>query len=134
PASLTKMVTALVVAANANLDDVVSVEVSGSAMAARGSSVMGIEPGMQVSVRDLLYGLMLPSGNDAALALAAYVGGGDVGRFVEAMNQTVAGLRLENTHFTNPHGLDDPGLYSSAYDLALIGAELGRNPVLAEIS
>ncbi|HWO73324.1 MAG TPA: serine hydrolase [Dehalococcoidia bacterium] len=134
PASLTKMVTAMVVRGRANVDETVGVKVSGSALAARGSSVMGLEPGMAVSVLDLLYGLLLPSGNDAALALADYVAGGDVAAFVGEMNNLVAQLGLTNTHFANPHGLDNPEAYSSAYDMAQIGRAYLQDSLLAEIA
>jgi len=134
PASLTKMVTAMVVRGRANVDETVAVTVSGSALAARGSSVMGLEPGMEVSVLDLLHGLLLPSGNDAALALAEYVAGGDVAAFVAEMNDLVARLGLTDTHFVNPHGLDNPEAFSSAYDMAQIGRAFLRDGLLAQIA
>jgi serine-type D-Ala-D-Ala carboxypeptidase (penicillin-binding protein 5/6) len=134
PASLTKIVTALVVRQRAGMDDMVGVNVSGSRMAAAGSSVMGIEPGMWFSVRDLLHGVMLPSGNDAALALAEHVGGGNVAAFVDMMNQTAQDLGLQNTHFTNPHGLDNSDLYSTAYDIAIAGRAYLQDPALADIA
>jgi serine-type D-Ala-D-Ala carboxypeptidase (penicillin-binding protein 5/6) len=134
PASLTKIVTALVVQQRAGMDDMVGVNVSGSRMAAAGSSVMGIEPGMWFSVRDLLHGVMLPSGNDAALALAEHVGGGSVAAFVDMMNQTAQDLGLQNTHFTNPHGLDNSDLYSTAYDIAIAGRAYLQDPALADIA
>jgi D-alanyl-D-alanine carboxypeptidase len=134
PASLTKIVTALVVEKRAKLTDMVDVNVSGRQMAARGSSVMGVEPGMRLSVEDLLHGLFLPSGNDAALALAGYMGGGSVNNFVDLMNEEAQRLRMLDTHFTNPHGLDSRGLYSSAYDMALAGRALLDDPYLARLS
>jgi serine-type D-Ala-D-Ala carboxypeptidase (penicillin-binding protein 5/6) len=118
----------------AAMEDTVNVNVSGSRMAAAGSSVMGIEPGMRFSVRDLLYGVMLPSGNDAALALAEHVGGGNVAAFVDMMNQTVQDLGLQNTHFTNPHGLDNNDLYSTAYDIAMAGRAYLQDAELAQIA
>ncbi len=93
---------------------------------------MGLAPGQRLTVRDLLYGLLLPSGNDAALQLAEHVSG-SVPAFVELMNQKAAQLGLEDSHFTNPHGLHDPAHYTSAYDIAMLGAELLKNPDLAEI-
>jgi D-alanyl-D-alanine carboxypeptidase (penicillin-binding protein 5/6) len=134
PASVTKIITALVVEREANEADMVDIHVSGSQMARRGSSVMGIEPGMHVSVIDLLYGLFLPSGNDAALALAEYVGGGDVNRFVDLMNDEAARLGMNDTHFTNPHGLDNGDLYSSALDMALAGRAYLDVGLLAQIA
>jgi D-alanyl-D-alanine carboxypeptidase len=133
PASLTKIVTALVVHRRADLNTMVDVEVSGSQMAKRGSSVMGLEPGMRLSVIDLLYGLFLPSGNDAALTLAGHVGG-DTNRFVSLMNSEAARLGLYDTHFANPHGLDARGHYSTAFDMALAGRAFLNEPLLAQIS
>jgi D-alanyl-D-alanine carboxypeptidase len=134
PASLTKIFSALVVASYGQLDEMAQVNVSGSQMAKRGSSVMGVEPYMRLSVIDLLYGLFLPSGNDAALVLANHIGGGDDQRFVAMMNGEVARLGLQNTYFTNPHGLDNPGLYSSAYDMALAGRAFLDVPLLFQVS
>ncbi len=133
PASLTKIITAMVVRSHANLDDMVTIKVSGKKMAAAGSSVMGIEPSMRLSVRDLLYGMFLPSGNDAAEALAQYVAGDDQ-HFSVLMNQTASQLHMNDTHFTNPHGLDEPSLYSTSLDLTEAGLALLADPVLAQIS
>ena len=117
PASLTKIMTALIALERAARDELVEVTVDSRTM--RGSTVMGLVPGERLSLEGLLYGLMLPSGNDAALAIAQHVGGGTA-RFVELMNQRAAELGLEDTHFANPHGLDAAGHYSSAHDLALL--------------
>jgi D-alanyl-D-alanine carboxypeptidase len=133
PASLTKIMTALIVAERADPDDVVRITVNGPELSlATDSTVMGIEPGQRLTVRDLLYGLLLRSGNDAALQLAQYAAG-TVPRFVEMMNERAAELGLSDTHFTNPHGLDDPQLYTSALDIARLGGELLARPELAEI-
>ena len=133
PASLTKIATALVAAERADLADIVDVKVNSALMAAStGSTVMGLEPGMRLSMRDLLYGLLLPSGNDAAIAIAQEVAG-SVPAFVELMNQNVASMGLQNTHFTNPHGLDEIGLYTSARDIAELGRALLDRPELAAI-
>jgi D-alanyl-D-alanine carboxypeptidase (penicillin-binding protein 5/6) len=134
PASLTKIITSLLVAQNANLDDMVNINVSGSQMRKEGSSIMGIEPGQRYSMRDLLYGLMLPSGNDAAVAIAQYMGGGDVDRFVQMMNDQAAALGMNDSHFSNPHGLDSKTLYSSAYDMALAGRAALDTPLLFDVS
>jgi D-alanyl-D-alanine carboxypeptidase len=121
PASITKIATAMVALERGPaLQQVVPVTISGSQMAARdGSSIMGLEPGHPVSMETLLYGLMLPSGNDAAEQIALVVGGSRQ-RFVELMNQKVADLGLQDTHFANPSGMDAAGHYSSAYDMALL--------------
>ena len=133
PASLAKIATALVAAERVGLDQVVDVDVnSGLLVASSGSTVMGLEPGQRMSLRDLLYGLLLPSGNDAAIAIAEHVGG-TVAGFVELMNAKAQALGLRNTHFSNPHGLDGPGLYSSAFDMALLGRALLANSELAAI-
>jgi D-alanyl-D-alanine carboxypeptidase len=95
------------------------------------STVMGIEPGMRLSKRDLLFGLLMRSGNDAAVQIAEEVGG-SVPAFVRMMNEKADELGLTDTHFTNPHGLDDASLYSSAYDMAVMGRALLQDPLLAE--
>lgn len=133
PASVTKIMTALVTVDYADLDNKVTVTTDGPALSLEtDSTVMGIEPGMRLSVRDLLYGLLLASGNDAAVELAGYVAG-SVEDFVDLMNDKARALGLANTHFTNPHGLDSPAHYSSAMDIATMGRALLRNPDLARI-
>ena len=133
PASLTKIATALVAEENSDLDELVNISVSGPEFSLEtDSTVMGLEPGQTLTMRDLLYGLLLPSGNDAAIQIAEYVGG-SVNRFVRMMNAKAVELGLENTHFANPHGLDDPALYTSAYDMAILGRELLHRPELAAI-
>jgi D-alanyl-D-alanine carboxypeptidase (penicillin-binding protein 5/6) len=133
PASLTKLVTALIAVEQPELDALAPVRVSSSWLAATTrSTVMGLEPGMQLSLRDLLYGL-LPSGNDAALAIAERVAG-SVPAFVELMNEKVAKLGLRNTRFANPHGLDAPDHYTTAFDIAVIGRAFLEHPELARIA
>jgi D-alanyl-D-alanine carboxypeptidase len=133
PASLTKIATALVAARNADLSQEVEVRVNGALLvASTDSSVMGLEPGMHLPLRDLLYGLLLPSGNDAAIAIAEEVGG-TVQGFVEMMNGEAVRLGLRDTRFANPHGLDEPGLFTSAHDIAMLGREALAEPELAEI-
>ena len=133
PASLTKIVTALVAVDWTDLSEIVTVEIDGPALSLEtDSTVMGIEPGDELTMRDLIYGLLLRSGNDAALEIARHVAG-DEDAFVELMNDKVAELGLVDTGFTNPHGLDNPALYSSAVDMARLGAELLSNADLAEV-
>jgi D-alanyl-D-alanine carboxypeptidase len=134
PASLTKIVTALAIMDMESLDADAESHVSGSAMKARGSSVMGLEPGVHLSILDLLNGLMLKSGNDAALVLAEHAGGGNVDAFMTAMNAKAQAIGMSNSHFANPHGLDQDGHFSTALDMAKAGAALLDNPVLAGIS
>jgi D-alanyl-D-alanine carboxypeptidase len=135
PASTTKIATALVTLEHASsLDSVVRVTVDGWAMAvADGSSIMGLSPGQRVSIRTLLYGLLLPSGNDAAEQLAHGVAESR-DQFIGWMNATASGeLRLEDTHFVNPSGLDAADHYSSAYDLAHLARRAMRDSVFREI-
>lgn len=129
-ASTTKIMTALVVLENADLD--VNVKIPSSAVGVEGSS-MYLTANEVLSVRDLLYGLMLTSGNDAASALAYFVGGGDETRFVDMMNKKATELGLTNTHFTNPSGLPDDNHYTTAFELAVITAKALDNPTFAEI-
>jgi len=115
-ASLTKIMTAILVLENSDLD--ASLTVSQAAMRTGGSS-MYLRSGDTYGIRDLLYGLMLLSGNDAAVALAEYVGG-SVPRFVSYMNKKATMLGALNTTFANPHGLPAESHYSTAHDMALI--------------
>jgi D-alanyl-D-alanine carboxypeptidase len=131
PASLTKIITALVVLDHANLGDTVVVGVDSRRMT--GSTVMGVHPGDVLTVEDLLYGLMLPSGNDAALALAQHVAGTREA-FVDLMNEKVRSLGLTGSQFVNPHGLDAPGHLSTAYDMAMLGREGMRNSIFQELA
>ena len=133
PASLTKIMTALVAVDHTEPDDMVRIDVNGPELSLEtDSTVMGIEPGMRLSMRDLLYGLLMRSGNDAAIQIAEHVGG-SVPRFVRMMNDKADEMGLTDTHFANPHGLDDANLYSSAYDMALMGRAILKDPLLAEI-
>ena len=115
-ASTTKIVTAIVTLENASLDEVVTIPKE--AVGVEGSSVY-LREGEKFTVNELLHALMLQSGNDAAVALALHVGG-NMDDFVKLMNDYAASLNLENTHFCNPHGLHDPGHYTSARDLAAL--------------
>jgi D-alanyl-D-alanine carboxypeptidase len=123
PASTTKIMTAIVALESVSEDTWTVSDIDARDMV--GSSVMGLRPGMYLTMRELLYGLMLPSGNDAAVAIARNVGGTEE-RFVELMNAKAEALGLHDTHFVNPHGLDRRQHYSSAYDLALM-ARYGMN-------
>lgn len=134
PASLTKIVTAIAIVDSLSLDETAYVNVSGSQMRARGSSVMGVEPGQRYTVRDLVYGLMLRSGNDAALVLAEHAGRGDRDAFMAAMNAKAAELGMSRSNFANPHGLDANGHYSTPLDMAKAGIALLERPFLAEMS
>ena len=113
-ASTTKIMTAIVVLENANLKDVVTIDAKA---AGTGGSRLEIKKNDKITVNDLLYGLMLRSGNDAAVALANYVGGSIEG-FAEMMNNKSEEMGLKNSHFIVPHGLDNEGHYTTAYELA----------------
>ena len=117
PASLTKIATAILAIEGSDLAAWVDSDIDSRAMA--DSSVMGLLPGDCFTVTDMLYGLMLPSGNDAALALGRHLTGSDEG-FVFAMNTLLHRLGLEDSNFENPHGLDEAGHHASAYDLAML--------------
>ena len=116
PASTAKIMTALVVLQQANVDDLVTV--SPNAAATSGSR-MGLAAGETLTVRDLMYGLLVPSGNDAAVALAEHVAGSEAA-FVALMDQTAAALGLKATRFAGVHGLDEPGQTTSASDLVVM--------------
>lgn len=128
-ASTTKIMTCLVVLENSNLADVV--EVSKKA-ANTGGSRLGLTTGCKITVEHLLYGLMLCSGNDAAVALSEHVGG-SVSGFAELMNKKAEELGLNNTHFVSPHGLDEDEHYTTAYELALLTDYALKNSTFAKI-
>jgi D-alanyl-D-alanine carboxypeptidase (penicillin-binding protein 5/6) len=127
-ASTTKMMTALVTLDDADLDDVFR---ASSYRPAPIESQIGLRPGERMTVRDLLRGVLLASGNDAAMALAVGVSGSR-GAFVRAMNRQANELGLRNTHFANPIGLDQTGNYSTAADLAQLALALRRNAFARE--
>ncbi|WP_232463385.1 D-alanyl-D-alanine carboxypeptidase family protein [Tumebacillus avium] len=129
-ASLTKIITAIV-AIESGVDLNSTVTVSSRASGKEGSSIY-LKVGEKQKLIDLLYAVMLRSGNDAATAVAEHVGKTEAG-FVELMNKKVEELGLKQTHFANPHGLDAEGHYSSAHDMAVLTAYALRNPVFAEI-
>lgn len=113
-ASTTKIMTAIVVLENAKLTDTVTITAKAAGI---GGSRLGLKKNDKITVNDLLYGLMLRSGNDAAVALAIHVGGSVEG-FAEMMNKKAEELNLTNSHFVVPHGLDNEGHYTTAYELA----------------
>lgn len=115
-ASTTKIMTALVVIENSNLYDTVTIS---KHAANTGGSTLGIKEGDKITVCDLLYGLLLKSGNDTAVALAEYVSG-NTENFAKLMNAKAKELNLENTHFVTPHGLDNDNHYTTAYELAIL--------------
>ena len=124
PASTTKIMTYAIVADHVTDFDNTMVDINEAVFKDLDieSTVMGLSKhvGEKYSIRDLLYGMMLPSGNDAALVLADYVGGGSIPAFVEKMNAKAQELGCTGTNFVNPHGLHDPNHYSTAKDMATI--------------
>jgi len=129
-ASTTKLMTAYVAMKELPLDKVVRAE---PYEAEYGESLMGLRAGRQISVRDLIYGLILRSGNDAAHTLAIAAAGSEE-RFVAQMNRYAAALGLSHTHYANPIGLDEKGNYSSASDLMTLTRRLLQKPAFARIA
>lgn len=127
-ASTTKIMTALIVCEQCNVLD--RMRIPKEAVGIEGSS-MYLREGEVLTLQELLYGLMLSSGNDAAVALAIYCGG-TVEGFAQLMNDKARILGMKNTHFENPNGLDSPGHYSTARDLAILAAYAMENPIFAK--
>lgn len=128
-ASTTKIMTTLVAIESGRLNETVTVSRKASIM--EGSSIY-LKQGEKHTVNDLLYAIMLRSGNDAAVAVAEHIGGSVEG-FAALMNRKAAEIGAVNTHFDNPHGLDSATHYTTAYDLALITAYALKNPVFAAV-
>jgi len=128
-ASTTKLMTAMVVMDNCKLSD--TAEISKHA-AGIGGSGAGILAGEKITIESLLYGLLLESGNDCAVALAEHVSG-STGEFAKLINEKAKELGAKNTNYTNPHGLDTEDNHCTAYDLALIAREVINYPKLMEI-
>ena len=128
-ASTTKIMTCLLVIENCDLSE--TIEVSKKS-AGTGGSRLGLKTGDKITINDLLYGLMLCSGNDTAVALAEHIGGSIEG-FAEIMNNRAKELGLENTHFVTPHGLDADEHYTTAYELAKLTNYALNNEIFAKI-
>ncbi len=131
PASTTKIMTALLALEYGHLDERVTVPKQITKLP-KDSSLVPLKAGEKLPLIDLLYGLMLPSGNDAAVSIATFVAG-SVDDFVAKMNQRAEELGCENTHFANPHGYQDEDHYTTARDLALIAREAMKNETFREI-
>ena len=130
-ASISKIMTAILAIESGKMDDVVIV---GDEIDSAYGSGIYIKKGEQLTLRDLVYGLMLRSGNDAALAIAHYVSG-DVDRFVELMNFKAKEIGMKNTTFNNPSGLDEEkGNYSTAYDMAKLASYAIKNDEFKKIT
>lgn len=132
PASITKVMTALLVIENCRLDDTVTFSHDAVFNVESGSSNAGINEGDQLSVKDCLYALLLKSANESANALAEHVAGSREA-FADMMNARAKELGCTNTHFANPSGLNNPEHYTSPYDMALIARAAFNNPIFEEI-
>ena len=131
PASITKIMTALVAIKEGDLKSRVLVT-DDAVITEPGATLCGIEPGDTLTLEQLLYGLMLPSGNDAGAAIAVHIAG-SIEAFSDMMNQEAVRLGATGTHFVNPHGLNNPDHYTTAYDLYLIFNEALKYPVFRQI-
>ena len=129
PASSTKILTALIVIESGDLDHLVTVDLADTKVE---PSSLGLKPGEQYTRRQLLFGLLLKSANDVAMALARD-NAGSVSAFAEKMNLRAAQLGATFSHFANPHGLHDPNHYTTAHDLVLIGRAAMQQPLFREI-
>lgn len=129
PASTTKILTAAIALEKGGLNDLVTVPQA--ACLQEGSSI-GLQEGEQLSLHDLLYALMLASGNDAAITVALHISGSEA-EFAVLMNQWVQSIGAKDSNFVNPNGLPEPLHYTSAYDLALITQKAMQNPVFRKI-
>ena len=128
-ASTTKILTAIIAIEECNLDEEVSISSNASKVS---GSTLGISANVKIPMKDLLYGLMLCSGNDCAIAIAEHIGG-NVDSFSSIMNNKAKELSLKNSSFTSPHGLDDDNHYSTAYDLAILSDYALRNNTFKKI-
>jgi serine-type D-Ala-D-Ala carboxypeptidase (penicillin-binding protein 5/6) len=131
PASLTKIATAILAAESGRWDETFTVDVDSRTM--RGSTIMGLIPGDRFTLGDLVHGLMLPSGNDAGLAIGRALAGSDAA-FVESMNMLSRRLGLTDTNWANPHGLGGINHYTTAYDLAILSRYYMSFPELRDVA
>src|SRR5260370_12552896 len=132
-ASCTKIMTALLAVEHGSLDQVITVGADAHALVRADTSYMGLGTGETLPLRDLLYGLVLPSGNDAAISIADGISG-NVTDFVALMNRHAQQLGLTHTHFMNPHGLGAPNHYTSARDLAVLAGGALKKPLLGKVT
>ena len=132
PASITKVMTALIAIKYGDLTDTVTVT-EDAVITEAGATLAGIHPGDQLTMEQLLYGLMLPSGNDAGAAIAVHMAG-SIDAFAELMNRDAQKLGATGTHFMNPHGLTNADHYTTAYDLYLIFNEALKQPEFRKVT
>ena len=131
PASITKILTALVALERGNMDDLVTISAHAVKLSSANAKI-GVKEGEVYKLLDLMYGMLLPSGCDAAKAVAEQVGGSEEG-FAELMNEKAAELGMTHSHFTNASGLHDDDMYTTARDLAILAAAAARNDTLCEM-
>lgn len=132
PASITKIMTALLAFQYGNMEDVVTISEENITLE-EGSQVIGFQVGDKVTMDELVHGLLVYSGNDAASAIATHIGG-STEKFVDMMNSYAAQLGCTRTHFTNPHGLQDENHYTTPYDIYLMLKEALRFPEFTQIT
>ena len=134
PASLTKLMTAYIVVKNCkNLDEVVTVDSDWfEELLGSGATVANLKDGEELTVRNLLHMMLIPSAADASDTLAVYIGG-SLEKFVDMMNAEAKSLKMDSTHFMNPHGLHDENHYSTASDLLKLSKAVLKMPVIKEI-
>lgn len=130
-ASTTKIMTSLMAVESGKLDEYVPISRNAAMV---GEASIALKPGERLTLRQLTYGVLLSSGNDASTAVAEYLGGGTVAGFVAKMNERAAAMGLRDTHFANPHGLPGGNHYSSAYDLAVMLREAAHIPAWRAIA
>lgn len=128
-ASLTKVMTSILLVENCSMDEKIEVPAEATW---QGGSEVGLKKGDTVTARALLYGMLLPSGNDCAYTVAIHVGG-TVENFAKMMNEKAQQIGAKDTSFVTPHGLDDPNHYSTAYDMALITKYALQNKYINEV-
>jgi serine-type D-Ala-D-Ala carboxypeptidase (penicillin-binding protein 5/6) len=132
PASLTKLITALVVLENANLNDTVTISYNASHITEAGAKLCGFKEGDKVKLEALLNALLVYSGNDAGIAIAEHIAGSEE-KFAKMMNETVKKIGAVHSNFVNSHGLHDDNQYTTAYDLYLIFNELVKSEKFVSI-
>lgn len=132
PASTTKILTGILVIENSNLTDIVTISQSALESIPTGYVTCNIQAGEKLTVNDLLHALMIPSANDAAYALAEYIGGSVTG-FSDMMNKKALEIGCKNTHFVNPNGIHDDNHYTTAYDLYLMANYAMKNETFRDI-
>jgi len=133
PASITKIMTALVAMEHADMDEVVTITASDVALSAD-SQVCGLAEGDQIQMSELFHALLVYSANDAAMAIARTVGDGSVDTFVQMMNETAQSLGMTGTHFVNPHGLHNDDHYTTVYDIYLMLNEAMKHQEFTDIT